>query len=365
VTDADVPVTTTEAAGGPEDTPEPSVIDDEKPRATVRGVAASPRTKARPELVDESGDDEIAPMRSNLGEAFHRASAKMGPFLLGLGARAKTTMGLVRERARSAAKGNDEPPRRTTAPPPAGALHATGRKVVRGEPASAVEVVDGKPTGVTRRRLAVGGAVVVAAVLGLAAVHKPSATAHNGATAVDSAAAAGNAGPSTSPPAPSGAPMPSVAPPSSPIVQPPEADTPAPAVSPTVDDSRGHKKPAHVTPFGNGPVAHGNILHLKMDGVIEKIEGATTPTGFNVVVPDRRSLEAAAPLAARDSRIAAIRITNEANGAELAVTFKDGVPNYQVRARGDSLEIVLASRGGLPDNDEPTKPARKKHSARH
>jgi hypothetical protein len=137
-------------------------------------------------------------------------------------------------------------------------------------------------------------------------------------------------------------------------------------VSPAVDDSKGHKKPVHVTPFGNGPVAHGNILHLKMDGVIEKIEGATTPTGFNVVVPDRRSLEAAAPLAARDSRIAAIRITNEANGAELAVTFKDGVPNYQVRARGDSLEIVLASRGGLPDTDEPTKPARKKHpAARH
>ena len=98
-----------------------------------------------------------------------------------------------------------------------------------------------------------------------------------------------------------------------------------------------------------------------MDGIIEKIEGATTPTGFTIVVPDRRSLEAAAPLAARDSRIGAIRITNEANGAELAVSFKDGVPNYLVRAKGDSLEILLAPQGKLTDTDD-TKPTKHRHT---
>src|SRR6185503_20915492 len=97
-----------------------------------------------------------------------------------------------------------------------------------------------------------------------------------------------------------------------------------------------------------GPVAHGNVLRLKMDGAIEKLQGAAQPTGFTVAVPDRRSLEAAGPLAARDSRIASIKVTNDGAGAELAVAFKDGVPNYQVRAKGDTLEIVLAQIGGVP-----------------
>ena len=47
-------------------------------------------------------------------------------------------------------------------------------------------------------------------------------------------------------------------------------------------------------------------------GAIESIEGAQQPTGFTVKIPGRKSLEAAAPLAARDSRIAAIKVTNEA-----------------------------------------------------
>jgi hypothetical protein len=113
----------------------------------------------------------------------------------------------------------------------------------------------------------------------------------------------------------------------------------------------GHKKPGHVAPFGNGPVSHGNLLKIKMDGPIEKIEGASTPTGFTVVLPNRRSLEAAAPLAGRDARIASMRITNETHGAELSVTFKDGVPNYQVRAKGDTLELVLAVPGRFIESE--------------
>ena len=38
-------------------------------------------------------------------------------------------------------------------------------------------------------------------------------------------------------------------------------------------------------------------------------------------------------------------MTNDGAGAELTVTFKDGVPNYQVRAKGDYLEISLAPLG--------------------
>ena len=102
-----------------------------------------------------------------------------------------------------------------------------------------------------------------------------------------------------------------------------------------------------VAPFGNGPVHHGNVLHLKMDGPIEAIEGAQQPTGFAVKLPGRKSLEAAGPLAQRDSRIAAIKVSNDAAGAELTVAFKDGVPNYLVRAKGDTLNIALSPVGAV------------------
>src|SRR5262249_14797814 len=85
------------------------------------------------------------------------------------------------------------------------------------------------------------------------------------------------------------------------------------------NDKMSHKKNVKVAPFGNGPVAHGNMLHLKMDGTIEKIEGAQQPNGFTIVIPNRRSLEPAGPLAARDGRIASIRVSNDPNGAELAL----------------------------------------------
>jgi hypothetical protein len=84
-----------------------------------------------------------------------------------------------------------------------------------------------------------------------------------------------------------------------------------------------------------------------MDGPIESIEGAQQPTGFAVKLPGRKSLEAAGPLAARDSRIAAIKVSNDPAGAELTIAFKDGVPNYRVDSKGDTLIIALAPAGSL------------------
>jgi hypothetical protein len=148
-----------------------------------------------------------------------------------------------------------------------------------------------------------------------------------------------------------------VAAPVAPAVPPPAAESPisdralGDSKGTSADDeashATGHKKHARLVPFGNGPVHHGNVLHLKMDGPVESIEGAQQPTGFTVKAPGRKSLEAAAPLAARDSRIAAIKVSNESTGAELNVTFKDGVPNYQVSAKGDTLVIALAPAGPL------------------
>jgi hypothetical protein len=87
------------------------------------------------------------------------------------------------------------------------------------------------------------------------------------------------------------------------------------------------------------------MIQLKMDGVIESLEGAQQPTGFVVKIPGRKSLEPASPLAARDSRIAAMKVTNGPSGAELTVVFKDGVPTYRVSAHADTLVIALAVPG--------------------
>jgi hypothetical protein len=126
-----------------------------------------------------------------------------------------------------------------------------------------------------------------------------------------------------------------------------------------------HKRHGKVAPFGNGPVHHGNVMHLKMDGPIEAIEGAQQPTGFAVKVPGRKSLEAAGPLAARDSRIAAIKIANDPAGAELTVAFKDGVPNYQVSAKGDTLTIALAPEGVVGKVAKKDEKGAAKHRSEH
>jgi hypothetical protein len=144
------------------------------------------------------------------------------------------------------------------------------------------------------------------------------------------------------------------------VAQAPQAAAPEPAVAATALSSspasaaeevtdleaRGaHKKTVRVPPFGNGPVHHGTMIQLKMDGVIESLEGAQQPTGFVVKIPGRKSLEAASPLAARDSRIAAMKVTNGPTGAELTVVFRDGVPTYRVSAHSDTLVIALAAPG--------------------
>jgi hypothetical protein len=219
---------------------------------------------------------------------------------------------------------------------------------VRGE-AGASTLDDAESTqpkrAVAKRRAAISGAVLVTALTGAMAlkhVHR-------------------EAEPAASTPAPNAAET-VAAPVAAPVVAPSSAATvsatavsqvPASLPSTGAEDSdesshaANHKKHARPTPFANGPVHHGNILHLKMDGPIETIEGAQQPTGFTVKIPGHKSLEPAGPLAARDTRIAAIKVGNESSGAELSVTFKDGVPNYQVSARGDSLVIALAAPGTL------------------
>lgn len=282
------------------------------------------------------------------------AASKITPAMTGFAKRAKATLTLLAAKAakRRGGSGDDVeiPIRRTTAPAPGGGLHATGRKVVRGE----VERPEEEPSKakpklvVTRKRAAVAGAIGIASVLAIVALRKPDAPAPVVATTPVEAVA----------PSEPAAPAEPVPPPEDPLAA-QAAEAPPARMIPTARLRSG--RPA---PFTNGSVgSHGNVIRIKMDGPIEVIQGASQPTGFTVVIPDRKSIDATGKLASKDPRIAALRVSNEDEGAELTVSFKDGVPPYAVRARNDVLELVLAkasANGERPAAAKATKPAKKK-----
>jgi hypothetical protein len=338
--------------------------------------------------VDEAdaadGDlESIEHASEQMKSAFARNVAKVTPALLATVKKMKSAALAYAEKKMK--KEEDDAPKRMTAPPPAGALHATGRKVVRDEAQEAAAPIGKFPLLIKqaemhKKKIAIGGAALALILVFVIGTHKhtPDAPAP-GAVAANADPNAPAQTPAATTPATIGGPVANdatMANAANPLAQNQNVQMQAPGgamplaippgnisseqMGPSVDPgnadqgdepSESHHK-HNVVPFGSGgAIAHGNILKIKMDGAIEKIEGAPDATGFSVVIPNRRSLEAAAPLAARDGRIASIKVTNDNGGAELNLQFKDGVPNYEVRARGDELEIVLAPIGGVSKHD--------------
>ena len=312
----------------------------------------------------EPGDEVVAGP-----SPFDRARSVFAP--IALGAKEKVLLAWSKVQSLKSVRGTDgaivfdnaeDAPKRVTAKAPGGGLHAKGRKIIRED---RVEEAPAEVTANTRipatpvakvgafaqehkRKFALGGAIGIAALLAGVAFSKPApqaplATATPSTSTVEVAAA-----PAASAPAPM-APSPTPATVAANGVVP----APIPPAEPVlVDDgfeaSNPAKKIGKVAPFSNGKVAHGKTLRLKMNAPIEKIQGARTPTGFTVGLPGVKALEAAAPLAKSDKRLAGVHVANGGERSELTVDFKDGVPNYLVRAKGDVLEIVLAE----PTEDE-------------
>jgi hypothetical protein len=339
-----------------ESTPDPAVIDQSGAPEEVVDMPAVAATQQ---------SEDIDALRKASGEmkgAIARGASRVGPALTAFARRARTALALLAARRMRDTDETAIPLRRITSPPPGGGLHAAGRRVVRRDSAADAREV-AAPRSTMMRRKVVGGAVVAtAAVISIVAMHRstpPTSAAIATPEQPAAAAAPPPAAPAAQAPLNAG-PLPT--PPPSPVNGAALATPPAADVEDGAGASDKHHK-VHVAPFGSGAVAHANVIRLKMDGVIEKLEGANTPTGFSVRVPNRRSLEAAAPLAARDGRIASMHVSNEANGAELNVTFKDGVPNFQVRAHADALEILLAPAGRLADDHVDEAPPKRAESA--
>lgn len=308
-----------------------------------------------------SDSDDVAAESEKLKSPLARTAAKITPAMMSFAKRAKVTMALFAAKiaAKRGGSGDDVeiPMRRTTAPAPGGGLHASGRKVIRGE-VGEEKSDDEKPKKkfeVTKRKAAIAGAIGVAGILAIVAMRKPAEAPP--LAAVPPADTAATAAPS---PAPS-TPAPGV---NDPLANAALAGTPGPNGMMSTGMKNG--KPA---PFTNGSVGvHGNVIRIKMDGQIAAIQGASQPTGFTVVIPSRKSMDAAGPLASKDPRIAQLKVANEPTGAELAVSFKDGVPNYAVRAKGDVLELVLAkpsANGDKPAEAKAGHAGSKKKNKKH
>jgi hypothetical protein len=361
-----------------------------KSRASVADAEASSAADA-----DHDGDESEAPpgAGARAAKAGRAALGKVGPAFAGVSARARTALGGIlaavqKKRSERAETAKADVPRRTTSPAPGGALKSEGRRLVRddGDDESAA---DDAPVVPMRgpRRAAVGAAMGLILVLAIFGVSRamsshgaatasadgsstaaPALPAPSGEPAAAPAALAQNAGAAGTPtanvplfgatplsttepvPAPSGTPIAAAAAPSA---NAPDAadgeDDGAPAAA------GDGKSGAPLKEWGQGSVSHPITLKLKMDGPIERINGAAGAMGFTISLPDRRSVSSTTDLARKDKRLSSVNVVNTSHGAEVTLQFKDGVPPYLAKVKGDRLEIALGSEHGSK------KVAKKKH----
>jgi hypothetical protein len=121
---------------------------------------------------------------------------------------------------------------------------------------------------------------------------------------------------------------------------------------------KSSKKPEDVAPWGRGKLASPVIHRLRLDSAGDALQGAFQPTGFTVVVPNRKVMEQGAGIAKRDPRIARVRTVNTPNGAQITFQFKDGVPAYKARLRRDFVEFLIgAGEPKSAKNDKLSAPA--------
>src|SRR5260221_5080720 len=108
-------------AGSSAPAEEPNITPDPGPHA----APAPSKSEAAAPQVESSDEIEAARM---MRSKFSNAAADIMPKVAELGERARTTMGLLFSKAMERTKNRETAPRRTTSPPPTGALHASGKR---------------------------------------------------------------------------------------------------------------------------------------------------------------------------------------------------------------------------------------------
>lgn len=322
----------------------------------------------QPGEVEESSMHGLAKVSANAASAGRKVASAVGPAMASLGSNAKGAvmrlMDAVRKRRddRAEQKKKDAP-RRMTAPPPGGALKADGKRLVRDD-GEDDESMTPPPAKKNKKAALMGSALGLLAVLAVFGVTRFIAMRSSSATSGEAAAGASASVLPALPAAPPGAadgspvataniplfgatplsttePVPTAAPSAS-----AEAEEPAPQAGNDGDgagDEDGGGNSEGTKEWGEGNVKSPKTLTVKLDGDVEGFNGAKGAMGFTIVLPGRRALSSSAELQKKDKRIATFQIANKPNGAELTIQFKDGVPAYLARAKGNKLEILLGS----------------------
>ncbi len=333
--------------------------------------------------------DDAVGDKKDMGVAMRNAASKasgsaraafgaVGPAVGRFGARAKGAVaGLletIRKRRETTTDSEGQTFRRTTSAPPTGALRAAGRKLIRDREETG-DTVDTVVKAASRRKAAlIGGALGLVAVLAVvggarffgarndATADSRSAEANASAAAaalpVPAAAGPGAGGtetPVANVPLFGATPLSTTEPVPAMPTQPDGTMAPAPtaAADPNApeaaaneagssddddDDAKGDGKQ-----FGHGSVRSPIVLKIKTDGDIEAVNGAAGAMGFTISLPGRRAKSSAAELMRKDKRIASLNIVNNQTGSEISIQFKDGVPAYMVKAKGNRLDISLGT----------------------
>lgn len=104
--------------------------------------------------------------------------------------------------------------------------------------------------------------------------------------------------------------------------------------------------PADVKPWGRGRMHLPTIHKLRLDGAGASISGSVNDSGFTVVVPGRKVMESGRAIQRRDERIAQVKTSNTAAGAQITFQFRGKVPAYRVRLRNDFAEFLISAPEG-------------------
>lgn len=107
--------------------------------------------------------------------------------------------------------------------------------------------------------------------------------------------------------------------------------------------SSARSRPKARTEFTSGRLHLPTIHRLRLDEPGTSLRGERTPTGFDVIIPGRKTLESGAPIARRDSRIAKVSTTNGKEGARVSFRFRSDIPAYKVRLKNDFVEFFISA----------------------
>jgi hypothetical protein len=85
------------------------------------------------------------------------------------------------------------------------------------------------------------------------------------------------------------------------------------------------------------------VYRLRLDEPGAALRGERTPTGFDVIIPGRKTMESGTAIARRDSRIAKVSTKNGSDGARVSFRFRSDIPAYKVRLRNDFVEFFISA----------------------